>query len=479
MWPLCFWLPITYMAAAPPVAAVFAIMTKVGVYAVLRVASLAFGAGAAHSAGLGAELLVAGGMATIAFGMFGVLASQGLGRLAGCSVLVSSRHAARRDRHGAASAAARAMLAGALYYMVSSTLAISALFLMIELIEREQGGVAAMLAVTAEAYGFGDEELDADGARPPELARARHDDRPRPLLRRLRAAARRAAAALGLRRQVRLALGHAEPGRARRGRPAGHAARRSAFTALVILSGPRRADRAAARRHPDLLGARRRRSVPKVLLIEIAPVIALLAVTVAITVEARPVMRYMEATAARPAPAAGLRRGRPGRAARARGATPRRRREPGMSRLVPYPLLTAALILMWLLLNRFSAGPPRPRDRGGASSPASRCRRCSRRSRASAAGTSIPRLARDRAPRHRPLEHRRRAAHPHRRPARAAALRLRRDPARRCATRPALAILAVIVTATPGTAWMEYDARREHGAAARLRPRRRGRAGST
>ena len=54
------------------------------------------------------------------------------------------------------------MLAGALYYMVSSTLAIGALFLMVELLEREQGGVAAMLAVTAEAYGFGDEELDAD-----------------------------------------------------------------------------------------------------------------------------------------------------------------------------------------------------------------------------------------------------------------------------------------------------------------------------
>ena len=128
VWPLCFWLPITYMAAAPPVAAVFAIMSKVGVYAVLRVGSLAFGAGAAHSAGLGGELLVAGGMATIAFGMFGVLASQGLGRLAGCSVLVST---------GTLLAAAglvllgggAAMLAGALYYMVSSTLAISALFL--------------------------------------------------------------------------------------------------------------------------------------------------------------------------------------------------------------------------------------------------------------------------------------------------------------------------------------------------------------
>src|SRR3546814_5668661 len=36
MWPLSFWLPTTYTAAAPPVAAVFAIMSKVGVYVVLR-----------------------------------------------------------------------------------------------------------------------------------------------------------------------------------------------------------------------------------------------------------------------------------------------------------------------------------------------------------------------------------------------------------------------------------------------------------
>ena len=39
MWPLCFWLPPTYAAAAPPVAAIFAIMTKVGVY--IRAAAVA------------------------------------------------------------------------------------------------------------------------------------------------------------------------------------------------------------------------------------------------------------------------------------------------------------------------------------------------------------------------------------------------------------------------------------------------------
>src|SRR5690606_18532940 len=37
MWPLGFWLPTTYAAAVPPVAALFTILSKVGVYALLRV----------------------------------------------------------------------------------------------------------------------------------------------------------------------------------------------------------------------------------------------------------------------------------------------------------------------------------------------------------------------------------------------------------------------------------------------------------
>src|SRR5690606_30941948 len=36
MWPLCFWLPTTYSAAAAPVAAMFAILSKVGIYILLR-----------------------------------------------------------------------------------------------------------------------------------------------------------------------------------------------------------------------------------------------------------------------------------------------------------------------------------------------------------------------------------------------------------------------------------------------------------
>lgn len=43
--PLSMWLPATYAAAAAPVAALFAIMTKVGVYAILRVHGVVFGPG--------------------------------------------------------------------------------------------------------------------------------------------------------------------------------------------------------------------------------------------------------------------------------------------------------------------------------------------------------------------------------------------------------------------------------------------------
>ena len=44
--PLGFWLPETYRAAPAPVAALFALMTKVGVYAILRTTTLLFGEGA-------------------------------------------------------------------------------------------------------------------------------------------------------------------------------------------------------------------------------------------------------------------------------------------------------------------------------------------------------------------------------------------------------------------------------------------------
>jgi multicomponent K+:H+ antiporter subunit D len=151
MWPLNFWLPGAYSAATAPVAGIFAIMSKVGIYVILRLSLLVFGQG--ESAGLGLNVLLYGGMATIAFGTIGVLASQALGRLASYSVLVSSGTllAVLGLSNGQ-------VTAGALFYMVSSTMTICAFFMLIELVERGQDAGASVLAVTMEAYGDADEE---------------------------------------------------------------------------------------------------------------------------------------------------------------------------------------------------------------------------------------------------------------------------------------------------------------------------------
>lgn len=149
MWPLCFWLPTTYAAAAAPVAAIFAIMSKVGIYILLRLSLLFFGAGSGASALFGSEWLVAAGIATILFGLIGALASQEISRLAGYAVLVSSGTVLAV----AAAAGTAAVTASALFYLVSSTLAIAAFFMLIELLERGRDPGADMLAVTREAYG--------------------------------------------------------------------------------------------------------------------------------------------------------------------------------------------------------------------------------------------------------------------------------------------------------------------------------------
>ncbi|MFX4721582.1 proton-conducting transporter membrane subunit, partial [Acinetobacter baumannii] len=88
--PLSFWLPAAYSGAAPPVAAMFSIMSKLGLYVVLRLWLLLFGTDSGASAHFGGDWLLLAGMATIVFGAIGVLASQDIARLAGFSVLISS-----------------------------------------------------------------------------------------------------------------------------------------------------------------------------------------------------------------------------------------------------------------------------------------------------------------------------------------------------------------------------------------------------
>jgi multicomponent K+:H+ antiporter subunit D len=158
MWPLGFWLPPTYSAASAPAAALFAIMTKVGVYATLRMSFLFFGPDAGASTDFGAPWLLLGGTLTMVMGAVGVLAARTMSRIAGFCVLISSGAVLAVIGHGG-----EAALSGALYYMLSSTLAVAAFFLLIELLNRARD-------TTAPAVGqpvFADEYRDPYDDGPP------------------------------------------------------------------------------------------------------------------------------------------------------------------------------------------------------------------------------------------------------------------------------------------------------------------------
>ncbi|CAN5703737.1 monovalent cation/H+ antiporter subunit D [soil metagenome] len=131
MWPLGFWLVPAYSAAIAPVSALFAIMTKVGIYVVLRLWMLLFPSTAGVSAHFGGEWIVYGGLATLAFGAVGMLASHTVPRLASYSLVVSSGLLLASLGFGDS-----AVTGGTLYYLLSSTLGVSALFMLAELITR-------------------------------------------------------------------------------------------------------------------------------------------------------------------------------------------------------------------------------------------------------------------------------------------------------------------------------------------------------
>ena len=138
MWPLNFWLVPAYAAASAPAAAIFALLTKVGVYVLLRFSTLMFSEQAGASAGFGSDWLLWGGTATLAAGAFGMFSTQRPGRLAGFAVIVSSG-----TLLAVLGLARPELTAGALYYLPSSTLGVAAFFLLAELMERSRSADGA------------------------------------------------------------------------------------------------------------------------------------------------------------------------------------------------------------------------------------------------------------------------------------------------------------------------------------------------
>jgi multicomponent K+:H+ antiporter subunit D len=288
MWPLCFWLPPAYMAAAAPVAAIFAVLSKVGIYVILRLSLLIFGSAAGELTGFGGTVLLLGGMATIAFGAFGVLASQAMGRLAGYSLLVSSGTLLAAVGMGDV-----AVVSGALYYLVSSTLTIAALFMLIELVERAREPGADLLTVTMAAYG---DEVDAEEDEEEEVGVMMPG----------------ALAVLGVCFGclalllaglpplsgfiAKFALLTAMLNLDGLGAPTEIPARTWILVALVILSGLA-ALVAMMRTGIRTFWAPLEVIVPRVRVVEVAPIVALIGLCLALTVEGGAMIRYTEATA--------------------------------------------------------------------------------------------------------------------------------------------------------------------------------------
>ncbi|MDD3530196.1 MAG: proton-conducting transporter membrane subunit, partial [Gallionellaceae bacterium] len=133
--PLYLWLPRTYAAATAPVAALFAIMTKVGAYAILRAATLLFADGSLG--GLVDAWLLPLALATLLAGLFGALAARGLREQAAWLVVASV--GTLLTAFGLGSAAG---IAAGLYYLPHSTFAVAALFLLADRIGAGRGALA-------------------------------------------------------------------------------------------------------------------------------------------------------------------------------------------------------------------------------------------------------------------------------------------------------------------------------------------------
>jgi multicomponent K+:H+ antiporter subunit D len=148
--PLYFWLPDTYGAATAPVAALFAIMTKVGVYAIARVYTLVFGAGGGVAADVAYPWLPAFAIATLALAAIGALAAYRLRMLVAYVVISSAGTLLLAIGVGTV-----ASVAAGLFYLVNSTLIAAALFLLVDRIAMRRGDLHDQLRPAPVAVAEG------------------------------------------------------------------------------------------------------------------------------------------------------------------------------------------------------------------------------------------------------------------------------------------------------------------------------------
>ncbi|MGM0451037.1 MAG: monovalent cation/H+ antiporter subunit D [Pseudomonadota bacterium] len=142
--PLLFWLPRAYTAAAAPVAALFAVMTKVGLYAMIRVFPLVFALDQPLAALPAWQWLWPLALATLALGGIGVLGATSLRNMTAYMVIVSTGTLMAIIALGSVEA-----LAAGLFYLVHTTLLTGGFFLFADLIARQRGSAGDYMVVAA------------------------------------------------------------------------------------------------------------------------------------------------------------------------------------------------------------------------------------------------------------------------------------------------------------------------------------------
>ena len=140
LFPLALWLPETYTRTPAPVVALFAIMTKLGVYAVLRVYSVLFGADAGELAGYVWPWLLPAAAIGLALASLGALAATRLRTLVAYLVVGSAA-----TLFIAVAINVEGTLGAGLYYLVHSSFAAAALFLIADMLRRQRLGAGDSL----------------------------------------------------------------------------------------------------------------------------------------------------------------------------------------------------------------------------------------------------------------------------------------------------------------------------------------------
>lgn len=136
MFPLYLWLPQAYTNTSAPIAALFAIMTKIGIYSIIRTHGTLFGESASELSFYYMPWVLGLGLITLVMGAFGVAASKRLREQVSYLVLCSI--ATLLIGIGINS---QESLSATLYYMVHSTIIAGSFFLLSDMISRSRGSL--------------------------------------------------------------------------------------------------------------------------------------------------------------------------------------------------------------------------------------------------------------------------------------------------------------------------------------------------